>query len=228
MFKLKPGNVIQKLSKMTRKQAYTWGAVVIVFFIALLMLASFMGDADDTSFENLNARGYDLAQMPFVNDEAEAYLLASKYPDMQGNNSSLLYSAEEKAARQAEDAANEESSAADDEASSGAGASSTRDSSYSGRSGRGYSGRGGSAGPTQVGQLGSASMGHASGSGVSSTFGAPRGDFSPYKTQEKGSEGPTQLQNQNARKALYQFARGSRAAAGYQDGKGGNAKRALM
>ena len=99
MFKLKPGNVFQKINKMDKKQAYTWGAIVIVCFIALITLASFMGDADDTSFDGLNTRGYDLAQMPFINDEAEEYLLASKYPDMQGNNSTMLYTSAEKEAR---------------------------------------------------------------------------------------------------------------------------------
>ena len=71
-------------------------------------------------------------------------------------------------------------------------------------------------------------MGHASGSGVSSTFGAPRGDFSPYKSQDKGKETPVKMGEQSARKALYQFARGSMAAAGQKDGKAGNIKRAMM
>ena len=71
-------------------------------------------------------------------------------------------------------------------------------------------------------------MGRTGGSGISSTYGAPRGDFSPYKSQEKGKETPAQLKNQDARKALYQFARGSQAAAGLRDGKGANAKRAMM
>ena len=234
MFKLKPGNVFQKINKMNRKQAYTWGAIVVVCFIALITLASFMGDADDTSFEGLDARGYDLAQMPFVNDEAEQYLLASKYPDMQNNNATVLFSAEEKAARQEEDAAAEA-----EEASSQENEDSYTPSARTGRGGRtssgssgygGYSGgRGGRGGATQVGQLSTASMGHPTGGGgISSTFGAPRGDFSPYKSQEKGKETPAQLKNQDARKALYQFARTSQAADGLRDGKGANAKRALM
>lgn len=230
MFKLKSGNVFQKMNQMDRKKAYTLGAIVVVCFIALITLASFMGKADDTSFDGLTTRGYDLAQMPFVNDEAEQYLLAAKYPDMQNNNSTLLYSAQEKEERQEQDAAaEEETSGEDDLASGGEGGSGQSGYTSRGYSGRGYGGRGGSGEPTQVGQLGSASMGRASGSGVNSTFGAPRGDFSPYRSQEKGTEIPAQpLQNQNARKALYQFARGSQAAAGLKDGKGANAKRALM
>ena len=190
-----------------------------------------MGDAEETSFDGMNTRGYDLAQMPFVNDEAEEYLLASKYPDMQGNNSTMLYSSSEKKDRQEEDAKQAEEKAAEDgakEAQSGADSSAATSHGYGGRGG--YSGgRGGAGTPTQVGQLGSASMGHSGGSGVSATWGAPRGDFSPYKSQDKGSEIPTtQLKNQDAKRALAQFAQTSRAAAGLRDGKSANAKRALM
>ena len=225
MFKLKPGNVFQKMNKMDRKQAYTLGAIVVVVFVALITMASFLGKADDSSFDGFNSRGYDLAQMPFVNDEAEEYLLASKYPDMQGNNSTMLYSSSEKEERQAEDAAQ----AAEEEASTDTAAeSSSADSSYSGYSGRGYSGRGGARTPTQIGQLGSASMRSTGGSGISATWGAPKGDFSPYKSQDKGTESPLQLKNTDAKKALSQFARGSAAAAGLKDGKSINAKRALM
>lgn len=231
MFKLKPGNVFQKMQKMNKKQAYTIGGIVVALFIALLTLASFMGDAEETSFDGMNTRGYDLAQMPFVNDEAEEYLLASKYPDMQGNNSTMLYSSSEKKDRQEEDAKQAEEKAAEDgaqEAQSGADSSAATSHGYGGRGG--YSGgRGGAGTPTQVGQLGSASMGHSGGSGVSATWGAPRGDFSPYKSQDKGSEIPTtQLKNQDAKRALAQFAQTSRAAAGLRDGKSANAKRALM
>ncbi len=225
MFKLKPGNVFQKLNKMDRKQAYTIGAIVLVCFVALLTLASFLGNAEDTSFEDFNTRGYDLAQMPFLNDEAEEYLLASKYPDMQGNNSTMLYSAAEKEARQEEDAAAQEETSGEEETTS----ASDTGSSYSGYSGYGGGyGGGRTATPTQVGKLSSASMGTASGSGVNATWGAPSGDFSPYKSQEKGSETPVQFKNQDARRALSQFAQGSRAAAGLRDSKGANAKKALM
>ena len=233
MFKLKPGNVFEKINKMNRKQAYTLGAIVVVCIIALISLASFMGDADDESFDAFNARGYDLAQMPFVSDEAEQYLLASKYPDMQNNGSTALYTAEEKEERQAEDAAQAGEEYASEESQDYSSESSYSDSSYSGSSGRSYGGyrgsRGGGGGATQVGRLDSASMGHASGSGVGGSWGAPRGDFSPYKSQNKGKETPvTQLKNKDARKALYQFARGSRAAAGLKEGKLANAKKALM
>lgn len=225
MFKLKPGNVFQKMNKMDRKQAYTLGAIVVVVFVALITMASFLGKADDSSFEDFNSRGYDLAQMPFVNDEAEEYLLASKYPDMQGNNSTMLYSSSEKEERQAEDAAQAEEEAATSDTSAD---SSSALSSYSGYSGRGYSGRGGARTPTQIGQLGSASMRGTGGSGISATWGAPKGDFSPYKSQDKGTEAPLQFKNTDAKKALSQFARGSAAAAGLKDGKNVNAKRALM
>ena len=212
---------------MDKKQAYTWGAIVLVCFIALITLASFMGKADEASFEDFNTRGYDLAQMPFLNDEAEEYLLASKYPDMKDNNSTLLYSAAEKEARQEEDAAKAET-----ESSAQSEESYSSDGGYSrgGYSGGGYSGRGGGSGaPTEIGQLGSASMGRAGGGGVNATWGAPRGDFSTFKSQDKGTETPmAQLKNKDARRALAQFAQTSRAAAGLRDGKAANAKRALM
>lgn len=228
MFKLKPGNVFQKINKMDKKQAYTWGAIIVVCFVSLLTLASFMGDADESSFDGFNTRGYDLAQMPFMNDEAEQYLLASKYPDMQGNNSTMLYSAGEKQARQEEDAA-AAAEAAEDFSETGEDSSDyASGGSYGGYSG-GYSGGGASSGPTPIGQLDNATVSHASGSGVSTSWGAPRGDFSPYESQEKGTEAPfPQLKNQDARRALAQFAQTSRAAAGLRDSKGANTKRALM
>ena len=230
MFKLKPGNVFQKINNMDRKQAYTWGAIVVVCIISLLTLLSFMSTPDDPSFIGLETHGYDLAQMPFVNDEAEQYLLAAKYPDMKENGSTLLYSAAEKEARQAEDAQAEEEN--EDEESSSKSGSDDSDSAPTSRGygGRSYGGGAGSGSPTQINQLGSASTTHASGSGVSGSFGAPRGDFSNFKSQNKGREIPTnyQVKNQDARKALYQAARGSWAAAGLKDGKSGNAKRAMM
>lgn len=229
MFKLKPGNVFQKINKMDKKQAYTWGAIIIVCFVALLTLASFMGDADESSFDDFNTRGYDLAQMPFLNDEAEEYLLASKYPDMQGNNSTMLYSAAEKEARQEADAQEAAADGADQtEADPLAGTGGSFG--YDNYSGGGYSGGAGrTSSPTQIGQLNNATMSHASASGVSTSWGAPRGDFSPYESQEKGSEVPVaELRNQDARRALAQFAQTSRAAAGLRDSKAANAKRALM
>ena len=224
MFKLKPGNVFQKANSMSHKQAYTWGAVAVVLIVAFFTLSSLMGDAQDQSFSGLESRGYDLAQMPFVNDEAEQYLLASKYPDMQGNNSTLLYSSQQKEERQAQDA--EEEIEQEETAQSFRESSSPAPTSHSYRP-RSY-GKSSPATPTQVNKLSSSSVGRASGGGINGSWGSPRGDFSPYRSQDKGSERPVQFKNQDARKALYQFARGSQAAAGLKDGKGGNTKRALM
>lgn len=232
MFKLKAGNVFEKINNMDRKQAYTIGAVVAVLIVALLLIGSLMGTADDSSLNDFQARGYDLAAMPFINDEAEQLLLSSKYPDMQGDGSSLLFSQQEKEERQEADGADEDGEdeeefdedGDDDESGSSAGASA------GGRSGGGYGGRGGGAGrgKTEVGRLGGASMGRSGGSGMSGSYGAPRGDYSQYKTQNKGKEKPIEFKNQDARRALSQFAKGSRAAAGLRDGKLANAKRALQ
>ncbi len=232
MFKFKPDNVFRKINKMNRKQAYTWGSVGIVCFVALMMLSSFLTAPDEASFEDLTVAGYDLASLPFSNDEAEEFLLASKYPDMQEDQTSLLYTPEEKAARQEQDLAEalEESATQETAAETDTAAGS---SGSSGRSYRGYRGRsgGGTGTPTKINQMGTASMGRASGSGVSGTWGGVRGDFSPYKNQNKGKETPAvtgPVKTQNARKALFQIAQGSRAAAGLKEGKLANTKRAMM
>ncbi len=232
MFKFKPDNVFRKINKMDRKQAYTWGAVGIVCFVALMMFATLLTAPEDVSMEDLNVAGHDLAQLPFSNDEAEEFLLASKYPDMQENQTSLLYTPEEKAARQEQDLAEAlEGSAAEETAAAAAGTSSGT-SARNGRSQRGYRGRGGgTTTPTKINQMGTASMGRASGSGINATYGGVRGDFSPYKNQYKGKETPATtgpVKTQDARKSLFQIAQGSRAAAGLKEGKLANAKRAMM
>lgn len=231
MFKIgKAKNVIARLNNMSKKEAYTWGAVAMVCLVALLLLGSLFGDASDPSFDGMSSRGYDLAQMPFLDDEAEKYLLSSKYKDMQGAQVDALYSSEEKKARQEEDAANADKEAAAEEQPSASSGAYAGGNSSSGRV-RGYRGGGASRTPTAIGQLGSPKSGGSSGggSGLNATWGNPSGDFSPYnKSQDKGDETPLALKNTDARRALSQFAQTSRASAGLKDAKGVNAKRALM
>ena len=217
------GKTWAKLNKMDRKQAYTWGAVAVVALVALLTLCSVIG-SDEEDFSSFETRGYDLANMPFSSDEAEQYLLASKYPDMQNTNASGLYTPEDKALRQSEDAeaAAEEAAAAEETA-----ASSTASQYVPGRY---YGGGSGSVTPTQVNTLNSANLKSASGSGVSGTFG-PSGDFSNFRSQEKGQDvfNPQQGRGTgNARQALFHAAVGSRAAAGQRDNRLVNAKKAMM
>lgn len=213
------GKTWKKLNSMDRKQAYTWGAVILVGVIGLLILASAAsGEKDD--FSDFETRGYDLANMPFSSDEAEQYLLASKYPDMEeGNKGMGLYSTEEKEARQEEDA---------EQAELDTSASSSASEYVPGRYyGGGGSGRGSGA-RTKVGSLGSASIKGASGSGLSSKFG-PTGDFSNFRSQNKGNDkAPGRLRGGDARTALRQTAMASRAAAGLKNDKMLNAKKALM
>lgn len=204
------GKVFKKLNHMDKKQAYTYGAIGVVCLVALLTLASVAGGGADDSLDNLNARGYDLAQMPFLNDEAENYLLASKYPDMKNNNISALYSPADKKERQEEDA----KEAAESAASAGAAADSSG--SYNSSSyGSGYTGRrrGGQGTPTQIGSFSaSGSMASASGGNTSTTYGGTmRGDFSPFQRDSKGNEAP--FKPQNAKQALTRFNAASRAAA---------------
>lgn len=214
------GKTWAKLNKMDRKQAYTWGAVAVVALVALITLGSVVGGGDEEDFAAFETRGYDLANMPFSSDEAEQYLLASKYPDMQNTNAAGLYTKQDKEERQAEDAA--EAAQLDTSATSEA-------SEYV--PGRYYGG--GSSGPvtpTQVGTLNSASLKGASGSGVSGTFG-PTGDFSNFRSQDKGRDVFNAQQGRgsgNARQALFQTAVGSRAAAGQKDNRLVNAKKAMM
>lgn len=203
------GKVFKKLNHMDKKQAYTYGAIGVVCLVALLTLASVAGGGADDSLDNLNARGYDLAQMPFLNDEAENYLLASKYPDMKNNNVSALYSPRDKKDRQEEDAKESaESGAADTSAdTSGSYNSSSYGSGYTGRGG------GGRGTPTQIGSFSSSgSMASASGGNTSATYGGTmRGDFSPFQRESKGNEAP--FKPQNAKQALTRFNAASRAAA---------------
>ena len=222
------GNAWKKLNSMDRKQAYTWGAIAVVAVIAILMLGSLATSERADDFEDFESRGYDLANMPFSSDEAEQYLLASKYPDMQDNQAFGLYSEEEKAERQAEDAA--EAASLED------GAAGTDDNANyipgryydGGGSGGTGGGRGGARTRTQIGQLNSASLKGGSGSGISGSFG-PSGDFSNFRSQEKGNDkAPLTRGSGNARKALFQTAQGSRAAAGLKDNKLLNAKKAMM
>ena len=218
------GKTWAKLNKMDRKQAYTWGSIAVVALLALITFVSAMG-GNEEDFSGFETRGYDLANMPFSSDEAEQYLLATKYPDMQ--NSTLppgLYSSAEKEARQEEDA-----QAAEQEQQSW---EAEEDSSSDYVPGRYYGGGGGGGrqrAPTQVGALNSASLKSAGGSGISGTFG-PTGDFSNFRSQEKGSDVfvPQQGSAGNARKALFTSAMGSRAAAGQLDNRLANAKKAML
>ena len=215
------GKTWAKLNKMDRKQAYTWGAVAVVALVALITLGSVVGGGSEEDFAAFETRGYDLANMPFSSDEAEQYLLASKYPDMQNTNASGLYSKAEKEARQAEDA---EEAAAQLDTSVTSEASEYVPGRYYG------GGSSGSVTPTQVGTLNSASLKGASGSGVSGTFG-PSGDFSNFRSQDKGQDVFNAQQGRgsgNARQALFQTAVGSRAAAGQKDNRLVNAKKAMM
>lgn len=229
----KPKKVFEKLNKMDRKQAYTVGAIIVVAVIALLMLVSSV-DTENDSLEGMNPRGYDLAAMPFVNDEAEKMLLASYYPDMRENGSTLLYTPLEKEQRQQEDqaeyelvpidengtAGNTDQAAEQEQAAASGGASG------SGR-GRGYGGgaKGGRT-PTEIGKLTSANVTTSGGSGVGSFWG-PSVDNRGLHGQT-GTVAPAQLQTGDARKTLGQFRAGSFAANRLRDNKMANARKAMM
>lgn len=248
MFKLKKGNVIEKLNTMDRKQIYTYGGIAIAVVVALFLLASFLGNAEDPSFDGFASRGYDLAASPFATDEAEEYLLASKYPDMQDQPSSFLYSAEEKEARQAEDekAFEEEMDEEDEDddpfgvssrsgSRSGSKTSSSRSSSSARSGSRGYSSRTGSGSrqKTDINRMGNAQRAQVSGGGVNNApFGSTRRDSDSRRNNGRESTtGKTTTpaqQNQSGRRALAQFSQGASLAAKMKDNKDLNLKRALM
>lgn len=216
-------NIFDKFNKMDRKQAYTFGAIGLAVFVALLTLGGALASAPDEDFSDFETRGYDLANMPFSTDEAEKYLLASRYQDVKGKDQIGLYSPEEKAERQAEDlAAAEEAAANTDFGGATSGGSAYVPGRYYGGGGAGAKGT-----PTQVGKLNSAGLKNAGGSGIKSTFG-PTGDFSPFKGQAKGKALPQTAGKGDARTALRQTAQGSRAAAGLKNAKLLNAKKAMM
>ncbi len=231
MFKLKAGNVIEKLNKMDRKQAYTYGGIGVGVLVALFLLASFMGNADETSFDDFTARGYDLADSPFATDEAEEFLLASAYPDMQNNNAYTLYGPAERAKREAEDAQAAQASAEEednDESSANSSDEGGEGYSYSGRNR--YGGRGGrSGGPTQVQQLSGANVSRSNGSDMGSSWGSPRLDTTAFRQNDRAKDTiNTSKGGMNAKRALSQFASASQAGAKLKEGKAVNMKRSLM
>ena len=231
MFNFKSKKVFEKINKMNRKQAYTIGAIVVVLVVALILLITSLDGTEDDSFVGLNARGYDLAQMPFATDEAEKYLLANVYPDMQENGSSMLYSALEKEQRQEADAENEGEE--EEEEDTDYDSSSSDDDTYGAGSSRGYGGYGGSrgggrGGKTEIGTLSTSGMASAGGSGINSTYG-PSGDFRQFKGREdRGNERPLELKTGDAKRALAQFRSGSLASARMNENKMKNAGKALF
>ena len=230
MFKLKAGNVIEKLNKMDRKQAYTYGGIGVGVLVALFLLASFMGNADETSFDDFTARGYDLADSPFATDEAEEFLLASAYPDMKNNNAYTLYGPAERAKREAEDAQAAQESEEQDENDESSATSSDEEAegySYSGRNR--YGNRGGRSGPTQVQQLSGANVSHSNGAEMGSSWGSPRLDTTAFRQNDRAKDTiNTSKGGMNAKRALSQFASASQAGAKLKEGKAVNMKRSLM
>ena len=229
----KPKKVFEKLNKMDRKQAYTVGAIIVVAVIALLMLVSSLDNEEDP-MAGMTSHGYDLATMPFVNDEAEKMLLASYYPDMQENGSTLLYTPLEKEQRQQADEQYElvplennlqtagGASSSEQETLQGSGASAGG--SGSGR--RGYTGSGAGRTPTEIGKLEKGTMASMGGSGIGSFYG-PSVDNRGLHGQT-GNVAPAQLKAAEARKALQQFRAGSFQASRLRDNKNLNARKAMQ
>ncbi|MGN0023762.1 MAG: hypothetical protein ACI352_07050, partial [Elusimicrobiaceae bacterium] len=92
-----------------KTQAYTWAACIMVLVFAVSIAASVKGAGKkNDSQEAYRKQAFDLGNMPFSDDSAEAYLLASnKYNDIAKNSLiNGLFSKEQKEERQESDALN--------------------------------------------------------------------------------------------------------------------------
>lgn len=92
-----------------KTQAYTWAACIMVLVFALSIAAAVKGAGKESSSqEAYRKQAFDLGNMPFSDDSAEAYLLASnKYNDIAKNSLiNGLFSKEQKEERQESDALN--------------------------------------------------------------------------------------------------------------------------
>lgn len=92
-----------------KTQAYTWAACIMVLVFALSIAAAVKGAGkENSSQEAYRKQAFDLGNMPFSDDSAEAYLLASnKYNDIAKNSLiNGLFSKEQKEERQESDALN--------------------------------------------------------------------------------------------------------------------------
>jgi hypothetical protein len=100
------GGTPAKNKKDEKRQMYTWGACIFVtIFIVSLAIPLLSSKKDDSA--KYNEQYFDLAALPFNNDEAEKELLASaKYHDISKVDLvNTLFSIEEKEERQARDEA---------------------------------------------------------------------------------------------------------------------------
>ncbi len=91
--------------KQTNKQAYTWAACIMVSVFLVSIAVPFLGAKKDKTGQDYKERAYDLAQLPFSNDEAaDALLFSDKYQDI-GKKDLIgtLFSKEDKVKRQEED-----------------------------------------------------------------------------------------------------------------------------
>lgn len=92
-----------------KTQAYTWAACIMVLVFAVSIAAAVKGSGNkNSSQEAYRKQAFDLGNMPFSDDSAEAYLLASnKYNDIAKNSLiNGLFSKEQKESRQESDALN--------------------------------------------------------------------------------------------------------------------------
>jgi hypothetical protein len=98
------GGSIASAKKDEKRQMYTWGACIFITIFIISLAVPLLNAKKDNS-SKYKEQYFDLAALPFNNDEAEKELLASaKYHDIgKVDLISTLFSVEEKEERQAQD-----------------------------------------------------------------------------------------------------------------------------
>ena len=94
--------------KQTNKQAYTWAACIMVSVFLVSIAVPFLGNKKEKTGQDYKERAYDLAQLPFSNDEAtDALLFSDKYQDI-GKKDLIgtLFSKQDKEKRKQDDKVN--------------------------------------------------------------------------------------------------------------------------
>ena len=229
-----------ELGLKKQRAVYTWLGILlsagVVLYLAIPLFETSSKPANLNGYETHN---YDLGKMPFTTDEAEKYLVDTKYQDMQEPVTDGIYSQEERAQRQREDEQAavyqreymRQQALAQQQAQ--ADKLNPQVEGYQPAGAVGPSVTGGTSAArakTKIEKMASANLAPAKGTGVGGLFG-PSGNVSSSKDKTKKDEnndfGADEHGAADAKEALFRMATGSRAAAGLAGDKETNARKAL-
>ncbi|MDR0953549.1 MAG: hypothetical protein LBM71_05180 [Elusimicrobiota bacterium] len=103
---MNPGGKSAKQAADTKRQAYTWVACIMIVVFVLSIAIPLLSREETQSVNNYREKAYDLAAMPFTNDNVEAALLSTDaYSDIGKQDLiNTLFSKKDKEDRQASDA----------------------------------------------------------------------------------------------------------------------------